>query len=190
MIFEGWPALNNAAAKIIRGFSDVGVFSMANKIAQVFSLISYSVFTVLLPKNARLRKEKKRYDFKETVFISIGIIIISVVGMVFAEFFLTTLFGEKFAPSIRLLDILIFANAFSAIHTFMENYFFVENKTNYILYINLSKLTLFIISGIILTGYLQLMGLAIANLIASIGALGITYYFIKSTQQLTDSEEV
>jgi O-antigen/teichoic acid export membrane protein len=144
----------------------------------------------MLPKNARLKKENKGYDFKETVFISIGIIILSVLGMIFAEFFLTTLFGEKFAPSIRLLDVLIFANAFTAIHTFMENYFFVEKKTNYILYINLSKLTIFVISVAVLTSYLQLMGLAIANLIASVGALLITYYFIRNTQKITDSREV
>jgi O-antigen/teichoic acid export membrane protein len=190
MVFEGWPALNNGIAKFIRGFSDVGIFSLANKISQVFSLISYSIFTVLLPKNAKLKKQNVKYDFKETIFISVGVLMVSLVGVVFAEYFVDILFGEKFAESIRLLDILIFANAFSAIHTFMENYFFIEKKTKLILYINLSKLTIFTISVVVLTGYMQLMGLAVANLIASIGALFITFLFIKRTQKHINLREL
>lgn len=174
LINEGWLTISDTVAKITRTFTDVGIFSLANKIADIFSLASLSIFTVLLPKNAARKKEDLAYDLKET-FLWSGILLVLAVAAIFtAKVFIQIVFGDKFAGSIGLLNILIFASALTAIHKFMDNYFFVEEQTKFLLFITTSKLTVFLILSFILIPALSLRGLALANLLAAVSALTIT----------------
>ncbi len=175
IIAESWSAIANSIAKIAQGFSDVGIFSLADKISTIFSLVSLSIFTVLLPKNARGKRENKKYDFKETGLISAGILLLSLCAMIFARFFIPFVFGEKFLESLPLLNILIFTSALTAIHTFTENYFFVEQKTKALFHISVFKLLVFLLGSLILVPSLALTGLAYSSLIAGISAVGLTY---------------
>lgn len=175
---EGWPAINNTITKYLRDYNDVGTFSLASKISNIFALISLSIFTVLLPKNARLKGQKKAYDLGETILISLAIILLAILAITFAGLFINRVFGDKFEGSIKVLDILIFSSAFSAIHTFMENYFLVENQNKSILWVNICKITAFIIGVLLLSVNYGNEGLAYANLIAAITALIVTIYSI------------
>jgi O-antigen/teichoic acid export membrane protein len=178
LINEGWPAIANSIAKITRSFADVGIFSLAEKISGVFALISLSIFTVLLPKNALRKKEKNRYDFRETFVISAGILVLSIIAMVFAKYFIPFFFGERYSDSILLVDFLILAAGITAIHTFMENYFFVEGRTKVLMYISTIRLTAFLVGSALLIPTYSLIGLAYAQLAAAIVALGVTLYVI------------
>lgn len=182
LINEGWPALNNTLAKISNTFSDVGIFTLASKISNIFTLLALSIFTVLLPKNAKRKSEKRKYDFIETFVISIGVMIMASSAIVLAQLFITRVFGDKFEGSLLILDILIFSSALSAIQMFLENYFFVEKKTKTIMNINLSKIALFGVFAIFLIPLYSLYGLAISNLIASSMGLIITITSIKRTE--------
>ena len=174
LVQEGWPALNNTITKLVRNYNDVGSFSLASKISNIFSLISLSVFTVLLPKNAKLKGQKKAYDIKETIVIALAIILLAFIAIAVSGVFIKFVFGTKFEGSLRVLDILIFSSAFSAIHTFAENYFLVENKNRFILYTNVGKLLAFGLTIVIFSKSLGMEGVAYSNLIASIVALVIT----------------
>lgn len=174
LITNGWSALSNSIAKITKSFTDVGIFSIADKIANVFSLISLSIFTVLLPKNALRKRNKLSYEFTETFGLSVIIIIMAIFAVVAAKFFILFFIGDKYKDSILLLDTLIFSSALTAIHVFMENYFFVEEQTHTLLGINGGKLIIFLVSSLILVPILALKGLAISQLIASIAALILT----------------
>jgi O-antigen/teichoic acid export membrane protein len=174
LIQEGWPAVNNTITKYVRNYNDVGTFSLASKISNIFALVSLSIFTVLLPKNARLKGQKKAYDIGETILISLGIIVLAVLAIAVSGMFIRIVFGEKFEGSIKVLDILIFSSAFSAIHTFMENYFLVENQTKNILWVNISKIVVFLIAALLLSTQFGIEGLAYANLLAATTALIVT----------------
>lgn len=87
-------------------------------------------------------------------------------------------FGDKFADSINLLDILIIAASFTAIHNFLENYFFVEQATHKLAAISLLKLTVFVAVAFSLMGTYGLTGLAIAQISASTVALITISVFI------------
>jgi O-antigen/teichoic acid export membrane protein len=167
MITESWSAISNTIANMARGFANVGVFSLADKISNIFALIALSVFTVLLPKNARRKKENLDYDIKETVLISAGLIVMAIGSIIVSHLFLIPIFGEKFSGSLPLLDLMIVASAIIAINTFMENYFFVEQKTNLLMGISLAKLTTFLIPALILVGPFNLLGIAWAQIFSS-----------------------
>ncbi len=178
IITEMWPALSNAIANTIQGFSDVGVFALANKVSVIFTLISLSIFTVLLPKNAKRKKQDLKYSFDEIFLLSGGILIIGIFGIVASKFVIARFFGPQFERSLGLLNVLVFAAAFSAIASFMENYFFIQEDTKKILTISLSKLGAFVLGVLFLVPSLSLTGLAYAQLGAGVVATIITSYYI------------
>jgi len=184
LIYEGWPSIANSVAKIAKDFSNVGIFSIAEKITNILTLASVSVFTVLLPKNAYRKKQKLGYDFKEIFIISALILISAFLGLFLSKIFISKFLGDKFSESIPLLGLLIYASAFTSIHTFMEHYFFIEEKTKYIMYINLIKLSTFLIFSVILIPFFSLQGLALANLVAALTALLLTGTFIWKNQKI------
>ena len=182
VVTTGWPAISNTIVKITNTFTGVGIFSLAQKIADIFSLISQSVFTVLLPKNAHRKKLHQAYDIKETVILAGGILTLALGAMVVANYFTVPIFGEKFTGSLDLLNILILAAAISAIHSFMDNFFFVEEKITTLMKISLSKLVVFILGAFVLIPTYALKGLATANLISSILALILVGTSIRSSR--------
>jgi O-antigen/teichoic acid export membrane protein len=179
IITESWPTLSNAAAKITGGFSDVGIFSLASKISHIFALVSLSIFTVLLPKNANRKKQNLTYDFTETIIISVVIIAVAALAVPLATFFVQGFFGPKFQGSILILNILIFSAALTSIHAFVENYFFVEQKTGYIMYISMGKLAVFLSLCLILVPKFSLRGLAFSDLISSVFAVIFTVLLVR-----------
>ncbi len=183
LIYEGWPSIANSIAKISKDFSNVGIFSIAEKIANIMLLGAISIFTVLLPKNAYAKKRNEKFDFKEVFIISIFIIILAFFGTLIARIFVDRFFGDKFSESLPLLGFLIFASAFTSIHTFMEHYFFIEEVTKYIMYINIGKLAIFLTLSYLLVPTMALKGLSLASLISAVVAVIATTIFIKINQK-------
>jgi O-antigen/teichoic acid export membrane protein len=180
LINESFSAVSNALAKAFSTFSGVGIFSLADKISSVFVLVSFTIFTVLLPKNAIRKRERQGYDYMETIILSIGVLLLAFFTIIFARFFIPWFFENKYDQSLEILNVMVFAGAITAIHTFMENYFFVENKTNYLAFISGGKLALLIILSLILIPIFSLNGLAWANFIAAGVTLGVVSALIFS----------
>ncbi len=179
---EGWSAISNGIAKLAQSFENVGIYSLADKISGIFSLVSLSIFTVLLPKNARNKKDANTYDITETVFLAVGVLTLSILAIVVGRFLIPLVFGEKFNESLSILNVLIFANAFTAIHAFMENYFFVEEQTKKLPYIYIVKLAALTVFVTALVPAYKLSGLAYAQLFAAILALVTTTILIMHTE--------
>ena len=184
LIAEGWPSISNAIAKVANSFSHVGIFAIAEKIANILQLGAISIFTILLPKNAYAKKHNEKYDFKEVFVISILVLVLAFFGTFISRYFVSDFFDDKYAMSIPLLALLIFSSAFTSIHSFMENYFFIEGQTNSIMYINVGKLVLFLLISLMLVPAYSLKGLAISNLVSAVAALIATILFISKDQKL------
>jgi len=180
LINEGFPAVSNSLAKIYSNFTSVGLFSLADKISSAFVLVSFTIFTVLLPKNALRKRSRRGYDYTETAILSAGVLLLSAFTIIFAGYFVPWFFQNKYNESLSLLNILVFAGALSAIHTFMENYFFVESKTNYLAFISGGKLISLLALSFILIPMFSLTGLAYAHLLASIITLGAMVYLMRT----------
>lgn len=168
LISQGWPAISNTVVKISKGFSDVGVFYLADKVANVFNLIALSIFTVILPQNARRKKENLPHDLKETAVLGLLVMILAFGFVSVSGLFVNRLFGDKFSGSLLILDILIISSAISAIHSFMENYFYIHDSTKTIMYISLTKLSIFLLLALALIPTMSLKGLAFSQLFSSI----------------------
>ncbi|MFC1621887.1 lipopolysaccharide biosynthesis protein [Patescibacteria group bacterium] len=176
---ENFPAITNSFAKIFGNFTNVGIFSLANKISVVFMLASHSIFTVLLPKNALKSKKGSGYDYKETGLLALGLLVLGFLAATIGRFFIIQFFGDKFSDSLPLLNILIVSSAITAIHTFMENYFYVEGKTHFLAKIYGLKVGVFIIAAILLIPGFSLQGLIWSQLIASFITLATVYWLTR-----------
>jgi O-antigen/teichoic acid export membrane protein len=179
LVSEGWSSIANIITKFAKSFSDVGLYSLADKLSAIFSLISFSIFTVLLPKNSRRKKENKMYDFKETTLIASGILLLACIGVIASKMLVVPIFGENFRASLPILYILLFASALTAINTFMENYFFVEKKTTNLLPISLTRLISFVGISFVLLPIYSINGIAWASLISSLSVTLIMIFIFK-----------
>jgi len=178
IITEMWPALSNAVANTIRGFSDVGIFALANKVSVIFALLSLSIFTVLLPKNAKRKEQNLKYSFDEIFLLAGGIFVVGILGVIASHFIIGKFFGPQFKESLELLNILVFAATLNAIAAFMENYFFIQEDTKKILRISLTKLGSFLLGIFLLVPKMELQGLAYAQLLAGVVAILVTGMFV------------
>jgi len=183
LISEGWSAIANTITSLLNNFSNVGIYSLADKLSAIFSLISFSIFTVLLPKNSKRKKDNQEFDFKETIVISIGLLLLALVGIVVSNIIVIPIFGEHFRDSLPVLYVLLFSSAFTAINTFMENYFFVEKKTNQLLPISLTRLVSFVGLSLILLPSYSITGIAYASLVSSVSVTLMIFFIIKKTHQ-------
>ena len=185
LINESFSAVSNGLAKIYSTFSGVGIFSIAEKISSIFVLVSFTIFTVLLPKNAERKRARKGYDHTETLVLALGIALLSAVVIVASKFLIPWFFENKYDDSLPLLNILVISGGITAIHTFMENYFFVENKTRYLAYISVGKLGALVLLAATLTPIFQLQGLAYAHLLSSIATLAVMVNIILKNRKLS-----
>jgi O-antigen/teichoic acid export membrane protein len=159
----------------------VGIFYLADKIANIFNLISLSIFTVILPQNARRKKENLPHDLKETAFLGFLVMVLAIGFVSVSGLFVTKIFGNKFSGSLLILDILIISSAVSAIHAFMENYFYIHDSTRTIMHISLLKLSVFVLLALVLLPLWSLKGLALSQLASSvIGLLLVCLFYLKS----------
>lgn len=181
IVAEWWPTISNAIAKTTGGFANVGIFSLASKISHIFALISLSIFTVLLPKNAVRKKQNLGYDFAETILIALIIVLAAIISIPVAKYFILRFLGIKFAASLTVLNILIISAALTSIHSFIENFFYIEQKTSYILLVNLGKLSVFLVLAAFLVPVFSLTGLAYSDLAASITAVALTVILINKS---------
>lgn len=182
-INESWGTISNQILKLLKSLIDLGTFSLASKLSNVFSLISYSIYTVILTTNAKRRKDETGYNIKESLILGLFLIFLATVGSIISPYFFKLLFDDKFDQSIIIFSVLIFSQAFTSIHKFLDNYFFIEEKSKTLLFITSTKLFVFIILSIILTSYYGILGLAFADLIVAISTTIFTFIYIINTQR-------
>jgi O-antigen/teichoic acid export membrane protein len=162
----------------MRNLSDLGNYSFASKLSNVFSVISYSIYTVILTSNARRKKEDKNYNLFESIILGLILLLIAGAGTLVAPALINHFFQGKFNESIVVFGILIFSGAFSSIHKFLDNYFFIEEKSVTLFKITSFKLVLFLTLSIIFINSFGIIGLALADLIVSILITVITFTYI------------
>lgn len=177
-INESWSTISNQILAILRTLVDLGSFSLASKLSNVFSLISYSIYTVILTTNAKRRKYLISYNLTESLILGIFLIIIATIGSFVAPIFFKVFFGNKFDDSIIIFTILLFSQAFASIHKFLDNFFFIEEKSQTLLKFTTIKLLLFIILSVLLTNTYGIIGLAVADLVVSLTITIFTFVYI------------
>lgn len=180
-IQAGWQGLTNTVVKVFLTFADTAVFSLSNKVAGIFSVLSYSIFTVLLPKNAKLKKQQHAYNLGESVLLAGILLTIGALAYLLIDPGFNLVFGTKYAASKAVLGLLILSASFNAVQMFLENYFYVEETTKFILIVNVTRLTCFVLLSKLLAQMYFLKGIAYAQAGSSFLAVLVLALFLVKT---------
>lgn len=169
------PTINATIIFFVGSSFELGIFSLADKISTVLTLVGFSLFTVFLPKNAKYYTESGKVDLK-SLKLPVVISLLSTITIVaFADLAIRLLFEEKYVLSTPVLQILSVSAGLSAITSLVENYFFILNKTKKLLLINCVKIATLVVLGTIFTTNFGYLGLAATNVCVSLAALLITF---------------
>ncbi len=166
-INESWPSINSGLIKNFLSFSNVAVYSIADKMSDVFSLLSLAIFTVLLPKNARNKGRNTKYNFNEVLLLTTVIMFLAVVCYLGSVYVINNFLDGEYRKSIGLLGVLIFNSAIMAVTAFMEHHFYVEEKPKYLLVTNSVRLATLLTLSWLLLPSLGILGLAISNIVST-----------------------
>lgn len=177
-INESWVTISNLLAFIFKNLTELGNYSFASKLSNVFSVISYSIYTVILTSNAKRKKDSLSYNLRESLILGGFLLLLALTGTFLAPTIIPAIFGDKFNDSVAIFSILIFSGALASIHKFLDNYFFIEEKSKTLFIFTLSKLSLFVILSFIFINSFGIIGLALADLVVSFLTTSITFSYI------------
>lgn len=176
---------------IINGPSQTGLYGVPMKVLESIAILPLYFMNSVLPTLSKTINEKNE-QYKKVIQLSfdalviggvsmaIGTSVISyqVIALLSTKDFLSRL-SEGFYGSDIVLQILIFALAFSFINTLFGFILVACNKQSKLLYINGSGAILAIISNLLLIPWLGARGAAITDIIVECFVAGTAFWFAK-----------
>ncbi len=173
------PAINGSLLYFTLSTHELGVFTFADKIASIMTLVGLSIFTVLLPKKAKDFKLTNNYSFNQLIPLIVIVIFSVTVIVMTASPVISNLFGQKYVESIFILKILAVTGGVNAVCLFLDNFFFVTESTKKLLGISFVKVTTLAVIGYFACLSYGVAGLAYVNLIVASLFLLVTVIGIK-----------
>jgi O-antigen/teichoic acid export membrane protein len=160
---------------------EVGYYSVAMNLAMIFPLITASLVTTLLPKMDEFLKNHTVKDYVLRVFSKTKYVVaILIVMELLSPFVIKLLFGEQYAESISVFQILLVAFTFGVIINPISLVMYSINKAYLLTIMNWVQLPLNYFGNLLLIPIWQADGAAVSTIILRIlGGLYIVFYLIK-----------
>lgn len=148
------------------GTEQLGYYSLAVNVAQMFWLISNPIVTVLTPyliqKNGIERDEMFKFFSKLNFTL---VVLLMIVALVVSDFFLPFLYGNEFIKSVLPFKILLAGILFSSITKIFATYIYAQNKIQYNLIATIAGLIITISFDFILIPRYGIIGASITTCI-------------------------
>ena len=149
LLSESWPMMFSAIAAIVylkidvvmlgnmKTGTDVGVYSAAVRLSELFYFLPSIVAATLLPAIVRTNKVNKKLFYNNIQALLDAMALYSIGAVVFlflaAEFLVATLFGAEFLMSATILQIHAFAIFFVAAGTVRDKVLIAEDRIKFIM---------------------------------------------------------
>jgi O-antigen/teichoic acid export membrane protein len=194
LIFSGISAgiymkIDQVMIKHILGNSDVGVYSVAVKLSEVWyfipGLITISVFPALIRSYKKSMFEFEKRMSRLYFFLFWLSIIISIFTSSLSSFIVEYLFGNQFAGSAPVLQIYIWSCVAIFIHLAIGKYILVKNQTKIYLLSTIFGAIINIILNLILIHKYGIVGSAYATLISYTLAILVLILFKETRKSVT-----
>lgn len=176
--------------KMIDNKSQVGIYSAAVRIAEMWAFVPNSIISSFKPVIMKYKGEKNEkayiknlqrlYDISSLVSIAFAIGI-----TIFARLIILILYGMEFLEASKVLYILIWGIWFGIIGNVHYIWLICENKGRYSLFYSVAgSITNIIFNAILIPKY-GMYGAAIATLISQFIANIVSFGFFKETRELS-----
>ncbi len=200
LLKDSWPLTFSAIAVTIYmkidqimlgaifGNSEVGIYSVAVKISEVWYFVPMAIIASISP----IILEAKKKDAEKYIFLLKKIfellvlisLIVAIPMTFFADFIVVFLFGNQYEAAGVVLMIHIWASVFVFLGVASQNWFLAENKQIMSLQRTLIGAFIKISLNIILVPILGLIGCALATVITQIAAAFLFDFIQESTRPL------
>lgn len=161
----------------------VGVYSAATACAGLTSFVFSAIIDSFRPMILENKKiSQKMYEkslilcYSVTIYSSLAQ---SVFITIFSKLIIAVLYGANYAASASVLRLVVWYTTFSYIGSIRNIWILAENKHKYLWVINASGALTNIVLNRILIPYMEVMGAALASLIAQVFTNVIVSYIVK-----------
>lgn len=149
--------------------NDVGIYSAANQLVQIFPQVITAISTVISPKMASMGNLGSLISyFKKTQVLVLGIAFLVILSLPLSFWIIPFLYGSEYAGSINVFIVLVFGMLFFLIAIPSHNaiiYYF--SKPSFFLWLSLGHLAIVALIGWNLISSYGLMGAAITVLLGN-----------------------
>lgn len=162
----------------ILGLKDVGSYTVAVTISELWYFIPMSIVSVFYSKLVELYSD---HLFKIMTSLILSISIISISSIFIIGEYLVSIFGDAYVEANEALKILMFAGLFVCFGLVQDKWFIIKNKENKLLFKTLTGLSVNVISNLFLIPYYGISGAALGTLNGLIFSTLISDLFFKET---------
>ncbi|AKG21137.1 flippase [Calothrix sp. 336/3] len=161
--------------------SQLGFYSVAVKLAEIFDFLPVIVASSLLPKLSQVKASGDDYTEKMQIYFDIMLllwVIIAVPICLCSYWIVTLLYGAYYAPAASILSIYVFGQFSSNLGVARSSFLTIENKLHYSLYFSIAGAALNIALNLYLIPKYQAVGATFATLITYFAVTVIPNYII------------
>ncbi|MCU4677330.1 oligosaccharide flippase family protein [Catenovulum sp. 2E275] len=144
------------------GTKEVGVYAVANQVAMVFALFTGAVNTVLLPEYKKLVQQMGAKNLRHSILKFTPIVFFIAGAFYVLSPYILILFGDGYTESAKPLAILLVSYCFGMIVNPLSLTMYEANKSNILLYINVSQLIINFVSNLFLIPKFGILGAAMS----------------------------
>lgn len=176
--------------KMIENKSQVGIYSAAVRIAEMWTFVPNSIITTFKPIIMKYKGECKEKEYILNLqrlydISSVICIIFAIVITICSKLIISILYGEEFLEAASILCILVWGIWFGVLGNVHYVWLICENKGKYSLfYSGIGSISNIIINFLLIPKY-GMYGAAIATLISQFLANIVSFVFIKETRILS-----
>lgn len=196
LLSDSWPAILSGLAimvymridQIMIGSmmmeADVGVYSVAVKLSEVWYVIPMAVTQSVMPSIVAARKAQNgSYEQRLTWLIAIlfwGSVLVAIIVAFLAPWLITTLFGSEYQQAGEVLRIHFWAGVFVALGVGISQWFLAENLLKVSLYRTIAGAVVNLGLNLWLIPALGIIGAAVATIVSQFASAYLSVSFFPS----------
>ncbi|MBD2773258.1 flippase [Iningainema tapete] len=166
---------------LLENKSQLGFYSVAVKLAEIFDFLPIIVASSILPKLAKLKEKGEDYMRKMQIYFDVMLwlwLIVALPVSLLSSFIVTRLYGEYYAPAGLILSIYVWGQFSSNLGVARNSFLTVENKLYYSLYFSVAGAFINIFLNSFLIPKYEAYGATIATLITYFSVTVIPNFLI------------
>ena len=172
--------------KEVLSFSEVGIYSVAAKLGEIWYFLPVTICIALFPKITKVyNQDRVHYKKLLPTFYSILFIVpllIILATLLFIDPFMRLIFDSSYLQSIPIFNVYVFIGIFVSLKTLNQRIYILENIQKYLIFFSILSSTISLILFYVLIPKYGAIGAPIAMIISQIFYMFILPLLFKDTR--------
>jgi O-antigen/teichoic acid export membrane protein len=152
-----------------KGSADVGLYAAAQQLTQIMPLMIGAFTTVLLPRVSRMTRRVEFVSYTKKVLFGSAVLCLALLPvLLFGDFFIHLIFGNKYSGSIMSFKILFVAYLAALFANPLSLVLYAINQPKFMTYFNYASLAISVVLNVALIPVLGIVGASITFLVGNV----------------------